>query len=201
MSDFAIEVIQNDITKVKLDAIVNAAHEALMGGGGVDGAIHRAAGPALLRACRAIPEVEKGVRCRPGEAFITAGYNLPAKYVIHTVAPRFVGSKHSSALMESLYKNAKPGTEKELADCYTSCLTLAAANRLQSVAFPSLGTGGHSFPIELACPIAVRTVSKYAKQNPRSSVEYVCFVCFSEEDLAVYSAELAKLAKEDVSLE
>jgi O-acetyl-ADP-ribose deacetylase (regulator of RNase III) len=191
MSDVILEIIKGDITKQDVDAIVNAAHEALQGGGGVDGAIHRAAGPALLRECKEIPYVEPGVRCRPGEAFITSGCKLKARHVIHTVAPRFVGSVtrpkafDQFELTKSLYHNAKPGTEIELANCYRNTIRLAAEHGIKSLAFCSLGTGGHSWPIEIAAPIAIKAAAECLGDAPE--LELVKFVCFSDYDLSVYN--------------
>jgi O-acetyl-ADP-ribose deacetylase (regulator of RNase III) len=183
-----IEIIQGDITKQDADAIVNAAHEKLEGGGGVDGAIHRAAGPGLMRECRTIQFQEPGIRCRPGEAYITSGCRLAARYVIHTVAPRFVGSAakaHQWTLTRDLYKNARPGTEAELANCYRNAIMLAGENALKSIAFCSLGTGGHSWPVELACPVAIKTVLESIHDAP--TLEVVRFVLFSKQDFDYYN--------------
>jgi O-acetyl-ADP-ribose deacetylase (regulator of RNase III) len=160
-----IEIIQGDITKVKADAIVNAANRTLLGGGGVDGAIHRAAGPDLVKECAALGG------CETGKAKITKGYNLPAKFVIHTVGPVWYGGKNNEA--------------KLLEDCYTNSLLLAKEKRLKSIAFPSISTGAYRFPIELACPIALRAVKSFLEKNP-ALFEKVTFVLFSEEDLIVY---------------
>jgi len=160
-----VEIIQADITKVKADAIVNAANRTLLGGGGVDGAIHRAAGSDLVKECAALGG------CETGKAKITKGYNLPAKFVIHTVGPVWYGGKNNE--------------EKLLADCYTNCLLLAKEKRLKSVAFPSISTGAYRFPIELACPLALQTVKSFLDKNP-SELEKVIFVLFSDEDLRVY---------------
>jgi len=164
----AIEIVKGDITQQDVDAIVNAAHEALQSGGGVDGAIHRAAGPELLTECKMIPETEPGVRCPMGCARITRGYNLKAKFIIHTVAPRFVGWKSTTpGVLEPIYKGAQEGTEEDLERCYVSCLGLALQHDIKSIAFPSLGTGGHAFPIELACPIAIKALKRAEKYfNP-----------------------------------
>ena len=122
-----IEVIQADITTLKVDAIVNAANRTLLGGGGVDGAIHRASGPQLLKACKGIPEMESGVRCRTGEARITDGYQLPARYVIHTVGP--------------VWHGGDSGEPEALAGCYRHSLALARAHDVHSIAFPAISCG------------------------------------------------------------
>jgi O-acetyl-ADP-ribose deacetylase (regulator of RNase III) len=193
-----IEIVLGDITEQDVDAIVNAAHEALMGGGGVDGAIHRKAGYGLHAECKAIPETEPGVRCKYGEAHITSGCNLKAKYIIHTVAPRFVGSAshgrilrwQDTGLGRILYENAKPGTDDDLANCYRNCLRIAAEKELKSIAFCSLGTGGHSYPIEIACPIAIKTV---LAEVGKTSLELVRFVTFSQSDYDVYQKTYEEL--------
>lgn len=133
-------IIQGDITQLKVDAIVNAANERMLGGGGVDGAIHAAAGPELLEACRAIPEVRPGVRCPVGEARITPAFRLPSKYIIHTVGPRWRGGTH--------------GEPQLLASCYRACLDLVREYRFESVAFPAISTGIFGYPLLSACRIA-----------------------------------------------
>jgi O-acetyl-ADP-ribose deacetylase (regulator of RNase III) len=163
-----IEAIQSDITKLKVDAIVNAANERLLGGGGVDGAIHRAAGPKLLEACRAIPELRPGVRCPTGEARITPGFDLPAKFVIHTVGPIWHGGSR--------------GESGLLANCYRNCLKLAAENNIASIAFPAISTGVYGYPIELATQIAVHEV----RQSSLQQIQQVIFACFDSRALAVY---------------
>ena len=194
--EIELHIVQKDITTMKVDAIVNAAHERLMGGGGVDGAIHRAAGPKLAQECRAIPEVSRGCRCPVGDAHITAGYYLPAKHVIHTVAPKFAGSitKPSDEIMEDLsmwssmrelYKDATEGTDEDLARCYANCIKLAGENNIESIAFSSLGTGGHAIPIEIASPIAIKSVMDNLKHA--SSIKQVYFVCFSNKDFDLYT--------------
>lgn len=191
-----LHLVQRDITRMSVDAIVNAAHERLMGGGGVDGAIHRVAGPGLMRECREIPEVERGCRCPVGEAHITGGHKLPAKYVIHTVAPKFSGgvSKVSDeemanlslwSLTRNIYKNATEGTDEDLYRCYANCLKIAGEHNIESIAFPSLGTGGHAIPIEIAAPIAIKSVMDNVKEAP--SVKRVYFVCYSNYDYDVYT--------------
>ena len=202
-----IGLVLGDITKLDVDAIVNAAHEALMGGGGVDGAIHRAAGPGLLSECRTISRNSDGVRCNTGDAHITGGHNLLARHVIHTVAPKFVGgiirkkidwqsvplglTLQDWSLTKNIYKNAKPGTDQDMENCYRNCMALADENKLKSIAFPSLGTGGHAYPLELACPIAIKTtLNALAKV---SFVEKVIFVCFSQEDFDFYKTNIEEI--------
>ena len=151
-----IEVIQGDITKLNVDAIVNAANCSLLGGGGVDGAIHRAAGPDLLRACIPLNG------CKTGEAKITPGFRLPAKFVIHTPGPIYNDGMHGEpALLES---------------CYKSCLALAEENDCETVAFPAISTGVYGYPWEAATEIAVRTVRNF----PVQKVKKVIFCCFGE---------------------
>ena len=159
-----IEAVQGDITKQRVDATVNAANTTLLGGGGVDGAIHRAAGPELLEECRTLGG------CPTGEARITGGYRLPAKYVIHTVGPVWSGGKR--------------GEPKLLRNCYVNSLMLAAAHGVRSIAFPSISTGAYRYPVDQAARIAVEAVREV--QSKSTSVELVRFVCFSPGDLAVY---------------
>jgi O-acetyl-ADP-ribose deacetylase len=140
----AFELIETDITLLAVEAIVNAANESLLGGGGVDGAIHRAAGPALLAACRALPEVTPGVRCPTGEARITDGFALPARFVIHTVGPVWHGGGRN-----------EPG---QLAACYRNVLKLAGAQGVASIAFPAISAGVYGYPAEAAARIAVDTL-------------------------------------------
>ena len=196
MASQNIHLIQGDITTLDVDCIVNAAHEALMGGGGVDGAIHRAAGPQLLAACREIPQIEPGIRCNVGYAHITEAFNLPSEYIIHTVAPKWIGGvvkreinspndlrESDFVLTQQIYSCAKEGTEEDLKKCYLSCLNLADENNIKSIAFPSLGTGGHAFPIELASVVAYETV---LETLPKTNIEDVYFVCFSDFDSEQY---------------
>lgn len=159
-----LEAIQIDITTLDVDAIVNAANSSLLGGGGVDGAIHRAAGPQLLEACRPL----RG--CPTGEARLTPGFALPARYVIHTVGPVWHGGERGEAQL--------------LASCYRNALHLAAGHDLASIAFPSISTGVYGYPPERAAAIAVATVREELAHLP--SIERVLFCCFSPADLARY---------------
>ena len=201
-----IKVIQGDITTLAVDAIVNAANQVMLGGGGVDGAIHRAAGYELYKACFKVPEVRPGVRCPTGEARITPGFKLPAKFVIHTVGP--------------VYRDGQHGEPEKLAACYRNSLALAAENGCTSIAFPCISTGIYGYPKEAAAQIAVREVNEFlAAKNakdaetvgrrdptpPNGSVVCphtqngrertlaaspmdVIFCCFSSRDIAVYQA-------------
>jgi O-acetyl-ADP-ribose deacetylase (regulator of RNase III) len=169
-----IEVVQGDITRVETDAIVNAANSSLMGGGGVDGAIHRAGGPAILEACKAI--VARQGECPAGEAVITTGGNLPAKYVIHTVGPMWHGGDRNE--------------EQKLVNCYRNSLVLAVANDCRTVAFPNISTGVYRFPKELAAKIAVETVKQFLTTHP--SIGKVLFVCFEADNAFLIEKELKK---------
>ena len=169
-----IKAIQDDITRVRADAIVNAANASLMGGGGVDGAIHRAGGPAILDACRQIVARQGG--CPAGEAVITTAGKLPARYVIHTVGPVWHGGHHGEA--------------QKLAACYRHSLGLARAHQCKSVAFPNISTGVYRFPKAEAAKIAVQTVRE-EMQHP-GSLEEVIFVCYDRESLDLVRAELER---------
>jgi O-acetyl-ADP-ribose deacetylase (regulator of RNase III) len=167
MSD-RIEVQKGDITKLKVDAIVNAANTSLLGGGGVDGTIHRAAGPELLEFNRKLGG------CQTGEAKISPGFKLPAKYIIHTVGPVWNGGKNNE--------------DKLLANCYKNSLRLAVENGVRSIAFPAISTGVYRFPLERATKIAISEVKKFLEKN--KSIEKVIFVCFDEETYRVYQKVL-----------
>ena len=166
-----IEIILGDITKQSVDAIVNAANCSLLGGGGVDGAIHRAAGPELLAECRTLNG------CRTGEAKITKGYRLPAKYVIHTPGPIWHGGSHGEAEL--------------LASCYRSCLALASQYGCKTVDFPSISTGVYHFPLEKASAIAIRTIKDGLASHPE--LERVRMVCFDTRTAAHYEKALAAI--------
>ena len=163
-----ISIIQGDITKVQTDAIANAANCSLLGGGGVDGAIHRAAGPELLAECRTLHG------CETGKAKITRGYRLPAKYVIHTPGPVWRGGTHRE--------------DELLASCYRSCLALADENGCKTVDFPSISTGVYAFPVERAAGIAIRTIGAFLADHP--AIERVRMVCFDSRTRAAYEAAL-----------
>ena len=166
-----IEIQQGDITQLDVDAIVNAANTKLLGGGGVDGAIHRAAGPELLEECRAIGG------CPTGEARITRGYNLPARHVIHTVGPVYSG---------------KPQDRQLLTGCYRNSLNLALDNNLKTIAFPAISCGVYGYPIEDACIIAVDTSIEFLNHHP--SFDKIIFIQFSEKDYEVYKRYLNSIS-------
>lgn len=163
-----IELVKGDITKIQVDAIANAANTSLLGGGGVDGAIHRAGGKAILEDCQKIRAKQGG--CKVGEAVITTGGNLPAKYVIHTVGPVWHGGDGEE--------------ERLLAAAYANSLRLAAENKLRSLAFPNISTGIYGFPKDRAARVAVKTVKDFLKST--SKIEKVIFVCFDEENHSLY---------------
>jgi O-acetyl-ADP-ribose deacetylase (regulator of RNase III) len=167
-----IEATRGDITKCAVDAIVNAANSSLLGGGGVDGAIHRAGGPAILEECRKIVAVKGS--CGTGEAVITTAGNLPAKFVIHTVGPVWNGGN-------------KKEPEK-LADCYNNSLALAVSNGCRTIAFPNISTGIYRFPKDIAAKIAVKTVTDYCMR--KSLLDKVLFVCFDPENFELIQSEL-----------
>jgi len=174
-SSSKIEIVRGDITKQKVDAIVNAANSSLMGGRGVDGAIHRAGGPAILEECRKIVSRQGG--CQTGDAVITTGGNLPAKFVIHTVGPVWKGGK-----------NDEP---EKLSSCYKNSLKLAVENNLETIAFPNISTGIYGYPKKEAAQIAVATVTKYLQKGQNgSSIRKVYFVCFDEENFQLYQSLL-----------
>jgi O-acetyl-ADP-ribose deacetylase (regulator of RNase III) len=169
----SIDIVQVDITTLDVDAIVNAANSSLLGGGGVDGAIHRAAGPELLVECRTLGG------CPTGEARLTGGYRLPARFVIHTVGPVWHGGgQHEDQL---------------LAACYRHSLTLAAAHDVRSIAFPSISTGVYRFPLERACRIAIGEVLAFLTTHPLP--ERVIFCCFSAADRDIYERTYVELSK------
>jgi O-acetyl-ADP-ribose deacetylase len=163
-----ISLLHGDITKVAADAIVNAANSSLLGGGGVDGAIHRAGGPAILEECRAIRDRQGG--CGTGEAVITSAGRLPARYVIHTVGPVWNGGER--------------GEPELLASAYRNSLRLVVENGLETVAFPNISTGIYEFPKDKAAEIAVRTVSEFLGHHPE--VKEVIFLCFDRENYELY---------------
>ena len=173
--DERLIIVQGDITKQEVDAIVNAANTSLLGGGGVDGAIHRAAGPDLLEECRKLNG------CATGQAKITKGYKLPARHVIHTVGPVWHGGKH--------------GEEELLASCYRSSLALAEQHGLQSIAFPSISTGAYRFPIERAARIAVAQMGRFLERN--RSFEKIVVVCFGADVYACYQEILKEGATDE----
>jgi O-acetyl-ADP-ribose deacetylase len=165
----AIRVVRGDITTLDVDAVVNAANISLLGGGGVDGAIHYAAGPELLAECRRIGG------CPTGEARITPGYRLPARWIIHTVGP--------------VWKGGARGEAQLLASCYESSLNLAAQHDVRSIAFPAISTGAYAYPLKLATTIAIESVRRFAGRN--ATLDEVVFCCYSGEDLAMYKRLLS----------
>lgn len=167
-----ISLIKGDITKMKVDAIVNAANSSLLGGGGVDGAIHRAGGPAILEECRAIRAKQGG--CATGEAVITTGGSLSAKYVIHTVGP--------------VWNGGNKGEPELLANCYRNSLQLAVENGVKTIAFPNISTGIYHFPKPEAAAIAIETVQQFIAND--NSLSEVFFVCFDDENFTLYKTNL-----------
>jgi len=166
-----IEIVEGDVTKQRVDAIVNAANTTLLGGGGVDGAIHRAAGPELLEECRALGG------CPTGQAKITKGYKLPAKWVIHTVGP--------------VWRDGQHGEEELLASCYRNSLALAEQKGVRTIAFPSISTGAYGFPMERAARIAVTEIKTFLERN--SSMEKVVLVCFGKSAFDIHREALAEI--------
>jgi O-acetyl-ADP-ribose deacetylase (regulator of RNase III) len=165
-----IEVLRGDITRLEVDAVVNAANSTLLGGSGVDGAIHQAAGPGLLEECRKLNG------CPTGEAKITGGYNLPARYVIHTVGPVWHGGSHHE--------------DELLANCYRNCLALAVQHEIRTIAFPAISTGVYSFPLERATRIAVNETKRFLEnENAANKIEKVIFVCYNSEAYGQYLKE------------
>lgn len=167
--DKRIEIIKGDITQMKTDAIVNAANSSLMGGGGVDGAIHRAGGPAILEECRRI--VAKQGECKTGEAVITTGGKLYARFVIHTVGPVWHGGNNKEA--------------DKLSNCYRNSLELAVSSAVHTIAFPNISTGIYGFPKKEAAQIAIKTVNDFLQHN--TSITKVYFICFDEENYNLYT--------------
>lgn len=170
-----IRILDTDITDLRVDAIVNAANETLLGGGGVDGAIHRAAGPGLLNACRALPEVRPGVRCPTGEARLTEGFALPARYVIHTVGP--------------IWEGGDDGEPELLAACYRNVLAIAREHSLKSLAFPAISCGVFGYPPEKAAHIALKEISR-----PEATGLAITLCCRGERILRSYREAAARLA-------
>jgi len=166
-----IELLKADITEIEIDAIVNAANTSLLGGGGVDGAIHRKGGKAILDECIQIRNKQGG--CKTGEAVITTAGNLPSKYVIHTVGPVWNGDKEEKS--------------KLLAECYTNSLNLAVQNGIKSIAFPNISTGIYHFPKDKAAEIAIQTVKDFERSV---EIEKVVFVCFDDENYKIYKSLL-----------
>jgi O-acetyl-ADP-ribose deacetylase (regulator of RNase III) len=173
-----IEIIEGDITALRVDAIVNAANETLLGGGGVDGAIHRAAGPRLLTACREMAQIRPNLRCPTGQARITPGFDLPAKFVIHTVGPVWHGGTRGEAGF--------------LASCYRESLHLALVNGVHSVAFPAISCGVYGYPLDAAATIAVREVRAWLAA--KASLAQAIFCCFGEETCRIYRRILDRKA-------
>lgn len=172
-----LEVLLADITGLRIDALVNAGNPRLLGGGGVDGSIHRAAGPRLLEACRQIPEVAPGVRCPTGEARITPGFDLQARYVIHTVGPVWGAHEPEDA-------------DRLLASCYQSSLRVAQEWNLRSIAFPCISTGVYGYPPQRAADVAVAAV-----RASGGGFDRIVFACFLDRDLAIYEERIGRAVK------
>lgn len=164
-----IEIVKADITKLNVDAIVNAANSSLLGGGGVDGAIHRAAGPKLLEECKKLNG------CKTGEAKITKGYNLQSKFVIHAVGPIWNGGNYNE--------------DELLTNCYLNSLKLAVENKIKTIAFPAISTGVYSFPLERAAQIAIKTVKKFIQSD--KSIQKIIFVCFDDRAYQAYKINIS----------
>ena len=174
----AVEILEADITQLRVDAIVNAANETLLGGGGVDGAIHHAAGPRLVATCRALPLVRPNVRCPTGQARITPGFDLPAKFVIHTVGP--------------VWEGGDAGEAELLASCYRQSLHLALENGVRSIAFPAISCGVFGYPLGAAAAIAVHEVCAFIAANTEPSRAIFC--CFGTEAADTYREILERNA-------
>lgn len=171
----SVEIIRGDITTVRCDAIVNAANSSLMGGGGVDGAIHRAGGPEILEECRRI--VKSGGKCKTGHVVITTAGKLPSRFVIHTVGP--------------VWQGGMAGEAEKLSDCYTNSLKLALQNGCKTVAFPNISTGVYGYPKKEAAMVALKTVLKFLTDNDK--IKKIIFVCFDEENERLMRETWSKL--------
>ncbi|OES43393.1 O-acetyl-ADP-ribose deacetylase [Domibacillus iocasae] len=181
ISENTLELVTGDITEQTTEAIVNAANGSLLGGGGVDGAIHRAAGRALLDECKKVrAETLSGEELRAGEAVITKGHDLPAEWVIHTVGPVWTGGSDKE--------------EEKLANCYRNALKLAMENNVKSISFPSISTGVYRFPIEQAAVIALQTVVDFLEEHPFG---YAAFILFSDHDYRIYEAAMNRILQEE----
>ncbi|GAB7388667.1 O-acetyl-ADP-ribose deacetylase [Bacillaceae bacterium] len=178
IKETVLEVMRGDITKCEVDVIVNAANSSLLGGGGVDGAIHRAGGKAILEECMQIRERQGG--CPTGEAVITTAGDLPAKHVIHTVGPVWQGGDQGEAEL--------------LRSCYRNTLNLASAHQAKSIAFPNISTGVYRFPKELAAEIALDEVARYCREAEANTIRKVLFVCFDPENYRLYLEKIGRLA-------
>ena len=170
----SIKIVIADITQLNVDAIVNAANPSLLGGGGVDGAIHRAAGPELMEACRALPQVRLGVRCPTGEARITPGFRLAARYIIHTAGPVWHGGTHDEPAL--------------LASCYRQSMALAMAHGVDSIAFPAISCGVYGYPPELAAPVALHSLRD---THATETLLRILLCCFNETMAAIWQAALS----------